>query len=185
MTRTANVKCWRNSALSLLLLAALYALPVPASAASIQVGFSPEGSAQALVLDVIDSANHDIRVMAYAFTARDITKALVTAHKRGVDVRVVVDKDQSEGRYMTSALNTLVTAGIPVRTNDDYKIMHDKAIIVDGQTTQTGSFNYSHSAETANSENVIVIWNYPEVAQAYLGHWQSRWAGGTAYHTPY
>jgi hypothetical protein len=33
-----------------------------ANAATLQVGFSPEGSAQTLVLDVIHTAKHDIRM---------------------------------------------------------------------------------------------------------------------------
>ncbi len=34
----------------------------------VQVGFSPEGSAQQLVLSVISEAQRDIRLMGYAFT---------------------------------------------------------------------------------------------------------------------
>jgi len=184
MTPNSNAKNWQHKVAACITVLCLLG-PVAAVAATIQVGFSPEGSARELVLNVIKSAHHDIRMMAYSLTAKDITKALVAAHKNGVDVRVVVDKGESGGRYMTSALNTLTNAGVPVRTNGHYKIQHDKVIVVDGQTTETGSFNYSHSAESANSENVVVIWNYPAIAKSYLQHWQSRWAGGSAYHPPY
>ncbi|MFX4396927.1 hypothetical protein ABTA35_20190, partial [Acinetobacter baumannii] len=37
--------------------------------AIVEVGFSPEGSAEALVLKTIDSARKQIRMMAYAFTS--------------------------------------------------------------------------------------------------------------------
>jgi hypothetical protein len=47
---------------------------------SVQVGYSPEGSARVLVLSAIDSAKTSIRMMAYSFTAPDdIMKALVAA----------------------------------------------------------------------------------------------------------
>lgn len=171
------------SAALVLMLAIIW--PAMGTAATIQVGFSPEGSARTLVLGVIEAAEQDVRMMAYSLTAADITKALVAAHKRGVDVRVVVDERESKGQYMQHALNTLVNAGVPVRTNGRYQIQHDKAIVIDGQTTQTGSFNYSRSAEEKNSENVLVVWNYPEVATSYLEHWQSRWQQGQDYQQGY
>lgn len=37
------------------------------------------------------------------------------------------------------------------------------------------------SAETLNSENVVVIRNAPEVVRQYLAHWQSRWDLGKPY----
>jgi len=58
---------------------------------------------------------------------------------------------------------------------------HDKTIIVDGHTVETGSFNFAPSAETLNSENVVVIRNAPEVVRQYLAHWQSRWDLGKPY----
>ncbi|MEB1024009.1 phospholipase D-like domain-containing protein, partial [Citrobacter freundii] len=64
------------------------ALPAFAVEPSVQVGYSPEGSARVLVLSAIDSAKTSIRMMAYSFTAPDIMKALVAAKKRGVDVKI-------------------------------------------------------------------------------------------------
>jgi phosphatidylserine/phosphatidylglycerophosphate/cardiolipin synthase-like enzyme len=55
--------------------------------------------------------------------------------------------------------------------------MHDKVIIVDNHTVESGSFNMTRSASSRNSENVLVINDVPEVAQTYLQHWQSRWDG--------
>ena len=184
MTRWRSVKRLLRATAACWLVLAL-ATPGAVFASTIQVGFSPEGSARTLVLDVIGSAHHSLWVMAYSLTASDITRALVQAHKRGVDVRVVVDKGESGRRYMTHALNTLVDAGVPVRTDSHYKIQHDKVIIADGQTTETGSFNYSRAAEVSNSENALVIWNYPAIASAYLKHWRSRWDQGVAYHPTY
>ena len=63
--------------------------------------------------------------------------------------------------------------------------VHDKVIIVDNHTVESGSFNMTRSAASRNSENVLVINEVPEVAQAYLQHWQSRWDGGTDWHSSY
>lgn len=147
--------------------------------------FSPEGSAQQLVINTLNSAQQSINLMGYSFTSPEVVKALIVAKRRGVDVRVVLDSKGNQGRASVAAMNLMVNAGIAVRTVDNYKIMHDKIAIIDDVTTQTGSFNYSRAAARSNSENVVVMRNMPEVAQVYPGHWQSRWSQGQAWQSSY
>ncbi|MCE4312775.1 phospholipase D-like domain-containing protein [Xanthomonas hortorum pv. vitians] len=128
---------------------------------------------------------HKSPLSTCSFTAPDIAQALIAAKKRGVDVRVVVDADQSRQRSQVAALNTLALAGVSVRLNGRYQIMHDKVIVADRRTVQTGSFNYTRSAEKANSENVIVLWDVPGYAGEFLQHWQSRWDQAAPYQPPY
>lgn len=71
---------------------------VVAAHASIQVGFSPEGSARVLVLDSINHAQRSIDMMAYSFQSADIVQAPVDAEKRGVVVRAVIDKNEIRAR---------------------------------------------------------------------------------------
>lgn len=164
---------------------ALICLPLIAQAApSVQVGFSPEGSARALVLATIAGAKHHIRMLAYAFQAPDIVQALVAARERGVEVQVVIDKKRNEGKTSRAAMDAATRGGVALRTNDHFHIHHDKTIIVDDSTVETGSFNFAPSAETLNSENVVVMSDMPDVARQYLTHWQSRWALGVPYSVP-
>lgn len=147
----------------------------------VQVGFSPEGSARQLVLETIGGARHRIQMLAYAFQAPDVVQALVDARNRGVQVQVVVDRKRNRNKPSQQAMDFVTRHGVELRTNSHYHIHHDKTIIVDGETVQTGSFNYAPSAETANSENVVVIRGMPEVASRYLAHWQSRWDSAKPY----
>jgi len=56
------------------------AAPVAVPAAgSIEVGFSPKGGAEALVLRVIDSAKTDIKALSYSFTSPRVVAALLRA----------------------------------------------------------------------------------------------------------
>lgn len=167
------------------LVVSLSVLAGPAGAASLQTGFSPEGSAEALVLKVIGSAKHDLRMMGYSFTSPTISAALAKAARSGVDVKLVLDEHGNEGKASKNAMNYVVNAGVQLRTIDKYKIQHDKVIVVDGQTVETGSFNYTASAAKANSENVLVAWEVPDLAADYLRHWQSRWDQGTDYRSSY
>ncbi|KMV67448.1 conjugal transfer protein [bacteria symbiont BFo1 of Frankliniella occidentalis] len=155
------------------------------AAPSIDAGFSPEGSAQQLVLRTLDDARESIRLMGYSFTSPDVVKSLVAARRRGVDVRVVVDDRGNRSRASQAAMNVVVNAGIPLRTNGQYKIMHDKVIITDGQNVQLGSYNYTRSAAESNSENALVVREVPALAQTYLAHWQSRWDGGKDWQSTY
>lgn len=155
------------------------------AAPSIDAGFSPEGSAQQLVLRTLDDAHESIRLMGYSFTSPEVVKSLVAAKRRGVDVRVVVDEKGNRNKASQAAMNVVVNAGIPLRINGQYKIMHDKVIITDEQNVELGSFNYSRSAAESNSENALVVREVPALAQTYLAHWQSRWDGGTDRHSSY
>lgn len=165
-----------------LALAVLLCIPgFGAAQPSVQVGFSPEGSARELVLQTLAGAQHSIQMLAYAFQSPDIAQALIEASERGVQVRVVVDRKRNLGKASRAAMDRVTRHGVALRTNDRYHLHHDKTVIVDGQTVQTGSFNFAPSAETANSENVVVIRGMPEVAQQYSAHWQSRWDQGQPY----
>lgn len=155
------------------------------AAPSIDVGFSPEGSAEQLVLRTLDDAHKSIRLMGYSFTSPEIVKSLVAAKRRGVDVRVVVDDKGNRSKVSRAAMNVVASAGIPLRTNDHYKIMHDKVIITDGRNVELGSFNYTRSAARYNSENALVIRGLPALAETYLTHWQSRWDGGKHWRSSY
>lgn len=149
---------------------------------AIDTGFSPEGSAERLVLKAICAARHSVHLSAYSFTSPSIVQALIDAHRRGVDVAVVADRksnlveDRSgKGRI---ALDLLSGAGVGVRTIDVYPIHHDKFMVIDGESVETGSFNFTTSAARYNSENAVVMWHVPIVAQAYQQHWQSRFNQG-------
>jgi phosphatidylserine/phosphatidylglycerophosphate/cardiolipin synthase-like enzyme len=153
----------------------------PASAHT-EVGFSPSGSAHELIIRAIQGARQSIRVAAYSFTSKDIARALVDAHKRGVDVRAVLDDSQKSERYTGATF--LANAGIPTRTSSRYAIMHNKFLVVDGKHVQTGSFNYT-SARERNAENVIVLWNQPTIAAAYSREGQRLWQESDDYQRRY
>jgi phosphatidylserine/phosphatidylglycerophosphate/cardiolipin synthase-like enzyme len=132
------------------------------------------------VLRTLNEARLSVRLAAYSFTSPPVARALLAAHRRGVDVAVVVDEKSNRTGAGEAAVQLLVQAGVPVRLNGRYAIHHDKFIVVDGQIVQTGSFNYSRSAAERNSENVLVVRGNLVLARQYLQHWQSRWDGGVA-----
>ena len=156
---------------------------------SIEVGFSPNEGGEELVVKVIDAARSEIRVMAYSFTSAAVTRALLDAKKRGVSVVLVVDHknnvSQDASGKARAALSTLSTAGCDVRTISAYAIAHDKVLIVDRQHVELGSFNYSQAAAKKNSENVLVNWSNPKLAQVYLQHFERNYRLSQQYEARY
>lgn len=155
----------------------------------IEVGFSPDGSGESLVLRSINTARQSVRLAAYSFTAAPVVRALIDAKKRGVDVAVVVDYKNNIVEDRTgkgkAALNLLVRAGIPTRTVSVYPVQHSKYAVIDGAHVQTGSYNYSAAAARYNSENVLVILNRPDLARQYLENWQRLYSASQPYTATY
>ena len=146
---------------------------------TIEVAFSPNGGGAATIIKAIGQAQKTIKVQAYSFTNADIAKALLEASKRGVQVRVVLDKSQETEKYTSATF--LANAGVPVRIDDDFAIAHNKIMILDDETVITGSFNFTKAAEERNAENVLVIRGNKELARLYLQNWQWRWDASEAY----
>jgi phosphatidylserine/phosphatidylglycerophosphate/cardiolipin synthase-like enzyme len=151
-----------------------------ASAAQIEACFSPPlpgGCDPAGAIETaVAAARRSILIQAYEITPGPLVGALVEAHRRGVEVRAIVDyKQLTDRRYRqdANAVGQLASAGIPVMVDHPSGLMHDKVMVIDGQTVVTGSFNYTYSAEHRNVENLLVIHD-PALAAQYEAHWQSR-----------
>lgn len=157
-------------------LAIVMATPVLTTAEpTVSVGFSPSAGQSALqiVLSTIDGAKRNVDVAAYSFTSKTIAAALVAAKNRGVSVRVVADEKANNDRY--TAVTFLANKGVSVRLNARYAIMHNKFMVVDGDTVQTGSFNYTASAAYRNAENSIVLRGIPQIATQYEKEFNHLW----------
>jgi len=134
---------------------------------SINACFTPGEDCTKNILKVLADAKHTIYVQAYSFTNEVIEQALVDAKKRGVDVRVILDKGQKKCATFLSNEN------IPVWVDKKVAIAHNKVIIVDEEIVVTGSFNFTRSAQERNAENSIIIYS-SNLAQAYLENWSRR-----------
>ncbi|WP_435549746.1 phospholipase D-like domain-containing protein [Desulfobacterium sp. N47] len=63
-----------------------------------QVYFSPKGGCTEAIISQIDKAKSEILVQGYSFTSAPIAKALLNAHKRGVKVEAILDKEPTNGK---------------------------------------------------------------------------------------
>jgi phosphatidylserine/phosphatidylglycerophosphate/cardiolipin synthase-like enzyme len=144
---------------------------------TIEYAFTPGDDAAGLIVRTIDAARSQVLVQAFSFTHRDIANALVRAHRRGLDVQIIADQEQTNS-IDSAAMQSLVDAGVPVFADAEHSAAHNKVIIIDQQSGQpaliTGSFNFTFAAQNRNAENVLVLRGNPELTRAFLANWQQH-----------
>jgi len=143
-----------------------------APGASYQVCFTPGENCTGEIVNLINQAKESIYMQGYSFTSNAIAKALLRATKRGVKVWVILDKSQFTGDYYSSS-RLLLKNKIPVWNDNTVNIAHNKVLIIDESIVQTGSFNYTVSAQRYNAENILII-NEKMLAKQYLNNWFRR-----------
>lgn len=148
------------------------------SASQIQVFFSPKGGCTEAIVNTLNHAKKSILIQAYSFTSAPIAKAVVDAHKRGVQVKVILDKSQRTEKY--SSADFLAHAKVPVFIDAKHKIAHNKVMIIDSGTVITGSFNFSKAAEEGNAENLLIIQN-SDLASKYIENWKKHYEHSEEY----
>ena len=140
------------------------------------VKFSPEGGIGQKLVRMYRDAKSDIKVAMYSLTVKGQANALIAAHRRGVNVQVILDTNL--GRQKTSMGKTLAGAGIPVRhVGPSGGSMHHKFIIVDGKLLATGSYNISNDAEDHSNEAMLFITD-KKVITTFAGEFDKLWQKG-------
>jgi len=113
-----------------------------------------KGGVDNIITKDISEANSTINMAMYYLTNKNITKALIKAHQRGVEVKIVTDdKNINSKRY-----KSLKHYGVVIRDDNDKKaLMHNKILIVDNHIVWIGSGNYTVYSFYRNSENFLKI----------------------------
>lgn len=163
------------------------ALPGPSAAqGTLQAAFAPWDDIEGMVIDVIDHARAQVLMQAYLITNKKIAAALVAAHRRGVDVRLLADATQSHED--ATKVPMLAAAGIPVWLETRYQNAHNKVIVIDAATPTatvvTGSFNFTWAAQHKNAENILIARNNLPLATRYALNWERQRQQATVYPAP-
>lgn len=160
------------------LLSALIFTSTAQASERIEVGFSPCWEGRICALDIVVASINEAKsgeqvlMAAYGLTSKPIEAALISAHRRGAKVRVLADEKSNR---KTIVAKHLIQAGIPVRFDDRYAIMHNKFIVVGADTVETGSFNFTAAAATRNAENVVMVKGNRALASQYAEEWNRLW----------
>ncbi len=124
--------------------------------ADITTWFSPQDKTTRYgVSGLIARAKDRINVAVFFLTSKHLTADLIAAHRRGVQVRVIIDATAAKNGYTKHEL--LREIGIPVKIENWGSKMHMKSASIDGQFLVTGSMNWTSAGEWANDENTLLI----------------------------
>jgi phosphatidylserine/phosphatidylglycerophosphate/cardiolipin synthase-like enzyme len=129
--------------------------------------FTPAQECTAIILRELDHAKKEILIQAYSLTDPSILTAINDLHVRGIDIKIIIDKNQ------VKAIKYLSMLHIPLWIDRKVTIQHNKVIIIDGKEVLTGSFNFSKAANMRNAENLLIIKD-KGLAQKYKENWLKR-----------
>lgn len=122
------------------------------------------GGVDDILISEIENAKKSIRLAIYGFSNDRIRDAILNAHKKGVDTKVITD----DKRANSENILMLKEAGIDVVDDENpYALMHHKFLIIDENVVWSGSANYSYYAFYKNNEN-LVKFTSSKIAQVYL-----------------
>jgi phosphatidylserine/phosphatidylglycerophosphate/cardiolipin synthase-like enzyme len=156
---------------------------IPASG-TVQVAFTPWDNAEAMIAKAIGQAKQQILVQAFSFTSRTLANALISARRRGVDVQIMADREQTFSGE-ASRIPDLSKSGITVVLETRYQSAHNKVMVIDAGSADaaviTGSYNWTYAAQNKNAENVMILRHNPEIAQAYAANWRRHRADALPY----
>ena len=144
-----------------------------------------DDSYERMVEPIIDHAKTRIRLVMYQITEASrksspggaLVNALVKAARRGVDIRVILERTDYKGDTNSDnqkAADILRSSGVQVRFDPDTVITHAKLLIVDSKTViYTG--NWTYQGLRKNHEAGVIIDKDSVVSAAY-SYFEKVWA---------
>jgi len=150
-------------------------IPSPTADRIVQVLTTRPGeSIRAAALAAIAAARESIDVEMFVLSDRLVLEALLSAARRGVRVRVLLDSTQPQN---AAAFGLLQPAGAAVRfyRQTGGELLHAKLGIFDAGAVLFGSCNWSRSGFTRNHELDLLV-REPRLARTFLSRLEQDWA---------
>jgi len=115
----------------------------------------------------LNNAQKSIYGALYDLDYDPIAEILVHKFQMGVDVKLVVERDNSDKECLLKCKR----AGIPIVDDDNSALMHNKFFVVDGSSVWTGSTNMTYNCLFLNNNNSLLI-HSPQLAENYRNEFQ-------------
>ena len=119
------------------------------------------------LIDAIKQAKEQVRIAMFTWTHPLITQAVIDAHKRGVDVEVVIDSYQGKGAG-AQVVQKLQKANVKTSLSQGKGLLHYKILIVDHHTLVCGSANWTRSAFKQNDDCMFFLFPLTESQNRFL-----------------
>jgi phosphatidylserine/phosphatidylglycerophosphate/cardiolipin synthase-like enzyme len=142
--------------------------------------FSPWEGTEAFgkMFNAISKANHSVKVTVYSWSAADFDKSLIAAATNNADVKVVLHGPLGRDAAMLERVKKLELLKFP-KGKISFKIaprnMHEKFILVDGETLINSSANMSNGAKTKYSENFVFLTGPAHILENFENEFAVLW----------
>jgi phosphatidylserine/phosphatidylglycerophosphate/cardiolipin synthase-like enzyme len=129
-----------------------------------------DDSAQPIV-DAIAEARRSLRIKMFVFSDPLLLKAVVAAKKRGVKVRVILNKARRSGEQDNDHTRVaLERAGIAVREgNTAFDLTHEKSMVVDETSAFVMSLNWATKNLTETRDYAVLTTRRRDVSEVIDG----------------
>jgi phosphatidylserine/phosphatidylglycerophosphate/cardiolipin synthase-like enzyme len=134
--------------------------------------FSPGVECASKIIALLDRAKHSIKICVFTISDNNITKAIFSAHERGVIVQIISDNDKANDKG--SDIYQLNRQEVSIRIDQSSSHMHHKYAIIDDDELINGSFNWTRSASKYNQENIVVT-NDKTLINSFNGNFEKLW----------
>ena len=138
------------------------------------------------LLELISQADASVLVLMFHAALPDenhptqqLLAALVAAKARGLDVRVILDRDRETDPYKSTVINTaaltfLNEQGVLCRFDSPERLLHTKLVILDGRWSLVGSHNWSAGSYFHFDDMTLAV-DSEQVAQRYVERFEAAW----------
>lgn len=135
--------------------------------------FSPGSVCKDTIISSCTNAKKSIDICVFTISDNQISESIISAHVRGVAVRIISDNHKSEDRG--SDIQMFFERGLDVRLDRSDNHMHHKFAIFDDSLLLNGSFNWTRSASERNEENLVRHDN-PELIDMFAQQFDTLWS---------
>jgi len=131
---------------------------------------------EAPIYALISKAQRTVEMTMYELNDSTAEADLIADAHRGVQVRVLLDKDYTGGKVNQAAYNRLTAGGVQVRWALAHTIFHQKTISVDGDVSAIGTGNLTSQYYATSRDAWIITTNAADVSDI-VATFNKDWAG--------
>lgn len=142
--------------------------------------FSPSDPVTSRITSAIRTADSEALFAMFTYTHNDMSAALLQVLGEGAEVRGMIENIFDPGEEFSY----LEAQGVNVKYHALDGDLHHKYAVMDAgapgsvPVVVTGSHNWSYTAETANDENTLIIYD-ADIALLYKAEFEKRWMENT------
>jgi len=131
------------------------------------------------ILEAISQASQSLRIKMFTFSDPHLLHAVVSAHRRGVKVRVMLNPARRSGETEnTQSRKMLTEAGVEVLdSNPAFDLTHEKSMVVDDHTGFVMSLNWEPKNFTETRDYAVITRHKheaEEIAECFDADWQRQ-----------